>query len=151
MKRTNFNVFESVSCFAKTLITGVFLLVFLSIAMHGSAQSSPITPESVLPPLKSKTECVELAKGQSALLLEQLKKFTDRNDPGAKPLIDAYNGYQFVLNEANEPSYEMPQILALLWPVMHPDQKDGSFTNTAGFFAKSWNNEFKSIVNQFKK
>ena len=151
MKKTNFYVLESASWSLKSLITGAFMLVLLGIANHGSAQSAPRSPEDVLPPLKSKTECIEIAKGNSEALLEQMKQINDPNNPLMASLRAKYNGYQFVINLSTEPAFEMPIILAQLYPSMHPNSNDGTATGAYGFFTKSWNREYSEIVNNFKK
>ncbi|MBK9108971.1 MAG: hypothetical protein IPM92_11560 [Saprospiraceae bacterium] len=145
MKRTNFYFFESVSCSAKTLITGVFMLVLLSVANHVSAQSVP-TPESVLPPLKSKIECSEIAQNAVDLLLEELKQ--DPNNMDKRILFDAY---QHVLTNVVEPFFDMPLIMAQVYPILHKNSNDGTATGAYGFYAKSWNRDYTEMVNKFKK
>lgn len=145
MKKTNVYFFRTVSCSLKSLITGSFLLVFMAFANHGSAQISAPTPESVLPPLKPKIECIELAKAAAEELLVILKQ--NPNDDARRR---QYNAYQFVILQSDEPTFEMAQILAMLWPEMHP-AADGTATHAAGFYAKSWSSEYTSIVNKFKK
>lgn len=153
MKKTNLFLFSSVSYSIKSLITGCFLLVFLALANHGSAQLAPPTLESVLPPLRSKIQCTEIANKESALLLAELKTYPDPppnpNDPKLVSLRKLFNGYEFIIQEVNVPGYDMPTILALLYPQMHGGS-DGTATNSYGFYAKSWNKEYTEIINKFK-
>lgn len=146
MKRTNFNVFESVSCSAKTLITGVFMLVLLSIANHVSAQTSVPTPESVLPPLKSKVECTEIAQNEVTILLDLLKQ-----DPNNTEKRNLYDAYQHVLANVVEPFFDMPLIMAQVYPILHKNSNDGTTTGAYGFYAKSWNRDYTEMVNKFKR
>jgi len=155
MKKTNLFLFSSVSYSIKSLITGSLLLVFMALANYGSAQLAPPTVESVLPPLLSKIQCAEIANQESALLLAELKKYPDPppnpNDPKLVSLRKTFNGYEFIIQESNVAGYDMPTILALLYPQMHTGTSDGTATNSYGFYAKSWNKEYTDIINKFKK
>ncbi len=145
MKKTNVYFFHSDSWSFKSLITGVMLLVFLSFANQGSAQSQPPTPESVLPPLKSKTECIALASEQLDVL-----KVTIQADPQNKDLRMLWDAYQFVVINGAEPFFEMPQILAMLYGTMHTAD-DGTTTRSYGFYSKNWGRPYAEIVQKFKK
>lgn len=145
MKKTNVYFFRTVSCSLKSLITGLFLLVFMAFANHGSAQLSVPTPETVLPALKSKAECVDIATKESFDISEAIKK-----DPNNKDLRMLWDAYTFVIMNAAEPTFDMPLILAQLYAVLHSDQ-DGTATHSAGFYAKSWNKPYSEIVQKFKR
>jgi hypothetical protein len=126
----------------------------MALATHGSAQNYvPPTPEDVLPPLKSKIECIEIANEQIRqleILIKSIPNNTDPNNPATQIPRKLYNAYQFVLNESAEPFFDMPSIMIQLYPTMH-DAKDGTTTNAYGFYTKSWNKEYTDIVNRFKK
>ncbi len=145
MKRTNVYFFHSDSWSFKSLITGVFLLVLMGFANQGSAQSQPPTAESVLPALKSKTECVDLAKEQTEILKVQLQA-----DPQNRDLRALWDAYTFVIMTAAEPTIDMPIVLAQLYGVMHTEH-DGTTTHSYGFYSKNWSRSYAEIVQKFRK
>ena len=152
MKKTNVYSLHSVSWSFKSLITGGFLLVFMALANLGTAQYTPPTPADVLPPLKSKDASVEIAKGESQKLIDfihSIPNYTDPNNHATDAPRIKYNAWQFIILQAAEPTFDMPGILALLYPEMHT-APDGTATHAYGFYAKSWNSDYTEIVNKLK-
>ena len=153
MKKTNVYFSHSVSWSFKSLLTGAFLLGFMALANLGTAQLAAPTPADVLPPLKSKSECLKIAQDQSKILIDFIHTIPNMMDPN-NHAVDApralYNAWQFISNEIAEPSFDMPLILAQLYGTMHTAD-DGTTTHSYGFFAKSWSKDYSDIVKLLKK
>jgi hypothetical protein len=152
MKKTNVYSIHSVSWSFKSLITGVFLLAFMALSNLGTAQYTPPTPADVLPKLKAKDISVGIARVESKYWEDFIHNIPNNMDPN-NHAVDypryMYNAWQFIILQADEPTFEMPTILALLYGVMHTDV-DGTTTHSYGFYSKSWNKDYVDIVNKLK-
>ncbi len=124
--------------------TSIFFLM-LAFSNDLNAQLTAPTPESVLPPLKSKDECVQIAQIESQKVSDAIKL-----DPQNMDLRMKWDAYTYIIMNAPEVSFDIYLLMAQMYGVIHKDD-DGTTTHSYGFYAHSWNSTYQEIVNRFKK